>query len=150
MEPTNPPATPNTPLAVPKFNPILMALSNVILFGAAYLILHLYKRFFIVYGLMFVVIILISVMNVPLFGLVSASLGSLLSILLFVFVVIDTYTQTKKIVEGKMPFPPKQKKLSVLGTILIVLFIIAYSAVQIFVDATTPEPLYGVNSYYNR
>ena len=115
----------NNPVCRPKHNPVLMALSNIIMFGAAYLILRLYTRFFIVYGLMFVFVILSALVNIPLLGLLFVGLRILLSIVLFVFVIIDTYIQTKKIVDGKILAQPKKEGLTILGVITIIVFIIA-------------------------
>lgn len=104
----------------PKYNPFLMALSNVIIMGAAYLVMHLYARFFITYALMFVIVI---------GGAFFPGIG-LLALILGLVVLIDTFVQAKGITSGAKPVPVKRGALHIFGIIVIALFIIVYVGIR--------------------
>ncbi len=117
----------------PKYNAVLMALSNIIVVGAAYLVMHLYVRFFVTYALMFFVVI----------GATFVPAVGILGLLLAIIVIIDTFLQAKQITAGTKSAPQKKKGLNILGVIVIILFLIVYIGTQVM--AQTRDPFTGRN-----
>lgn len=88
------------------YDPILCALSHVLLFGGVYLYLRLYKRFFLAYLLFFAMAIFFS-SNIPMMAV-------------FVGVMIDTYQQVNGINEGTIEQEPHSRSKQIGGILLIV------------------------------
>jgi hypothetical protein len=122
----------DNPIGKPKHNPILMALSNVIIFGAAYLVLHLYAKFFIVYGLAILLAILTGTASASLAGINVGGMNILttISVVLWIAIIIDVFLQTKKINDGKRSLPEGKKVLNILGVLTIILFVVVYIVAQ--------------------
>lgn len=97
-----------------KHSPILCALSHLLIFGASYIYLRLYKRFFIVAVVMFLV------------GFFLSRFVPYLSYLVLLGVMIDTYMQTKGINDGTVQKEPFSNAKNV-GAILLLLALIVAS-----------------------
>ena len=91
----------------PKYKPILMAFTNFIIPGFAYIAMRKYYRFFIAY--------------IPLLIIAFFWIQSLLG-LVFIIMAIDTYIRAKKINEGAEIFAEKRKSLSLICGLLILIF----------------------------
>jgi hypothetical protein len=117
----------STSPAARRYSPVLMAIANLVIFGAPYLILNLYERFFIVIGVAFLCLVA-KVLAVKISFLGLALIGQFGMVILGLVMVFDTYVQTKKINDGTLSLPMKKSFLSVLGIVLLVLFYLSYGA----------------------
>lgn len=86
-------------------DPILCALSHVLLFAGAYLYLRLYKRFFWAYAFIFLTVLFAS---------------NILMAVVFMGAIIDTYQQVKRINEGTIEQEPYSRSKQIGGVLLIV------------------------------
>ncbi len=107
---------------------LLMSFSNVIILGGAYLVLRLYKRFFVTYFFDFLLLILYLTLKI-----------SILFPVVLIIVMIDTYVQTKKIDSGEKSQGDKKSGLIILGVLTIII------ALLLFVGGETIIELAGGN-----
>jgi hypothetical protein len=122
-----------------KRSPIGNALLNLILFGISYLNLNLYKRFFAVYGILFV-LIGFEIFSKNLATGIQISLAPFFNyypFLILFFVFIDTFLKVRKINSGTFQAPPKNKPLSIIGFIFILL-ILGYTVTAPFTNKPSP------------
>lgn len=96
----------------PKFSPILMAFSHLIIFGGAYIVLRLYTRFFIIFGIFYIMMF---------FGVQQVFI-----LLPLIFAFIDTYIQTDKINKKEKPFNENNKAAYIISTLVIIFGFIFY------------------------
>ncbi|OGH93856.1 MAG: hypothetical protein A2538_03270 [Candidatus Magasanikbacteria bacterium RIFOXYD2_FULL_41_14] len=117
-----------------NYSPILMAAANIILFGVPYLIMHLYKRFFVVFGIMAAVLLsnyflLTGFIDSPV-GMVATNLFNSMIYPFFVFVIVDTFLQAKKINTGKL----KPGKMSMMSTVFGVIALLVFGILYILIS----------------
>lgn len=119
--------------------PITNALFNLIILGSPYLSLRQYKRFFILYGL-----ILLRLLTFG-FSVLPEGIVNIFFFAAYVFVIVDTYILTKKMNEGEIQFPIKNKKLLYTATAIIISII----AIPILVLLFLPPTEYGQSPFEN-
>lgn len=101
--------SPATPVSVKKHSPILCALSHILIFGAVYLHLRLYKRFFAAVGIM---------------AVASFIPMRAVGYLVLLAAMVDTYQQVQGINDGKIQKEPFDQKKHVGGCLLLIAIIV--------------------------
>lgn len=104
----------------PHGSPGSNAFFSLLILGLPYLWMRLYRRFFVVYGLVVAMVV------AAVAGILTEDILSFLPFAVAVGTAIDIYAQTKKMNAGEIIFPDKNKALYVLGIIsIIALFALA-------------------------
>jgi len=108
------------PQSIPKNknqkNPILIALSNIIVIGVPYLMLRYYGRFFLTY-----ILLIIALFTVTAVGW-----------LIWLAVIIDTYFLVKKMNKGESSGAKRNVGLNILGVITLIFYVILITIVSYF------------------
>lgn len=95
----------NSKISKLKYGPVKTAISNLLLYGLGYLLLHKYRRFFAFFFLLLAAVVIFGV------------LGMLVS---YLIVIIDTFRLSKKINDGVIKLPEKNNIMLAITMVFII------------------------------